>query len=92
MTSIVNDPVKRERELRLAAGIEAVFSLIGTLFMFMAIWGFTATGTVLGGYDATKVGGMSLLCFVGCMMIAAGGGIKKRFISLVDELEERAKK
>jgi hypothetical protein len=32
---------------------------------------------------------MALLCLIGCLTIAAGGGIRRRFIVLVQELDAR---
>jgi hypothetical protein len=90
-TSIVLDPRFRARQLRLARVTEAVFSLVGAGFMFAAVWGFTNPGSALRGIDRQAAAGIALLCFNGCMMIAAAGGIRRRLISLVAALEPRGR-
>lgn len=86
---IVRDPAQREREFRRAARIETVFSAAAAGFVFLAVWGFTTSAPFFGVLESGRAGGMALLCYTGCMAIAAGGGIKKRLISLVSELETR---
>jgi hypothetical protein len=84
---IVSDCAQRDRELRKASVVETVFSLLAAAFACAAVWGFTAVGSSLHGLDSARVGGVALIAFVGCIVIAAGGGIKKRLILLVKVLE-----
>ena len=86
---MVQDPAARTREFRLARVTETVFSLLGTGCMFVAVWGFTAHRPALGGVDQYSLAGMALLCFNGCMMIAASGGIRRRLICLVQAIDTR---
>ncbi len=85
---IVADRVYRERAWRAATIAEAAGSLGAVVCLCFAVWGFTAVGSSLSSLDSTRVGGLGLLCSMGLLAIAAGGGIKKRMISLVEELEK----
>jgi hypothetical protein len=87
---IVREPIRRERELRRAAVTETVFSLFAAVLAIVSVWAFTAEElTPFAGIRPTTIGGVAVLCFSACMAIAAGGGIRKRLISLVNELESR---
>lgn len=86
MARVVADPGQRDREFRKAANTETVFSLIAVALAAVTVWGFTA-GTSLGGIRSESIGGIAVLSFSACMAVAAGGGIKKRFITLMTELD-----
>ena len=63
-----------------------MFSVIAVALATLTVWGFTA-GTMLGGIRSETIGGIAVLSFSACMALAAGGGIKKRLITLVTELD-----
>ena len=86
MARVVADASQRDREFKKAANTEAIFSLIAVVLAALAVWGFTA-GTSLGGVRSESIGGIAVLSFSACMALAAGGGIKKRLIALVTELD-----
>ena len=86
MARVVIERSQRDREFRKAANTETVFSLIAVALAALAVWGLTA-GTSLGGIRSETIGGIAVLSFSACMALAAGGGIKKRLITLVTELD-----
>lgn len=87
---IIHEPEHRQPEYHTATIIETVFSLLAAALAILAVWGFTAD-TAAGGIHSHTIGGLAILCFCSCMAIAAGSGIKKKFITLVCELEPRTK-
>ena len=86
MARVVADPSQRDREFRKAANTEMLFSLIAVALAVLAVRGLTA-GTSLGGIRSESIWGIAVLSFSACMALAAGGGIKKRLITLVTELD-----
>ena len=86
MARVVADASQRDREFKKAATTEAIFSLIAVVLAAIAVWGFTA-GTSLSGLRSESIAGIAVLSFSACMALAAGGGIKKRLITLVAELD-----
>lgn len=91
MTRLIEDPSYRRRELGNASRLEMVFSCFAFLFAVAAIWGFTSDRPVAGWLRPDSIGGLSVLCFSACMAIAASGGIRRRFIGLVNAFELRAR-
>jgi hypothetical protein len=91
-TRIIDDPAYRQREFVSASRLEAVFALLATLFAFTAVWGFTSSGSASVWMRPDAIGGMSVLCFTACMAVAANGGIRKRFIALVNAFDARARR
>jgi hypothetical protein len=86
MARVVADAAERDREFRKARTMELAFSSIAAAWAVLAVWGFT-NATSVGGIASQTLGGLAVLCFSACMAIAAGGGIRKRFIALVTELD-----
>lgn len=91
MSRIVGDPAQREREFISASRLEIIFSSLAVILAAVAIWGFTSDAVVGGWVASESIGGVAVLCFAACMAIAANGGIRKRFISLVSTFEARAR-
>jgi hypothetical protein len=87
--AVLRDPQRRARELRLASLIETVFSLASGVFAILAVWALVGDADLAGGLAPAQAGGMALLCLIGCLTIAAGGGIKRRLILLAEELDSR---
>jgi len=86
---ILRDPGRRTRELRLATLTETVFSLASGVFAVLAVWALVGDVESVGGLAPARAGGMALLCLIGCLTIAASGGIRRRVIVLVQELDAR---
>jgi hypothetical protein len=86
---ILRDPSRRTRELRLATLTETVFSLASGVFAVLAVWALVGDIESVGGLAPARAGGMALLCLIGCLTIAASGGIRRRFIVLAQELDAR---
>jgi hypothetical protein len=86
---ILRDPSRRTRELRLATLTETVFSLASGVFAVLAVWALVGDVESVAGLAPARAGGMALLCLIGCLTIAAGGRIRRRFIVLVQELDAR---
>jgi len=86
---ILRDPQRRANELRWASLTETVFSLASAGFVVLAVWALLGEVDSVGGLAPARAGGMALLCLIGCLTIAASGGIKRRFILLAQELDSR---
>ena len=84
---ILADPERRTRELRLARLVEAAFSLAAGVFVILAVWALVGDVESVGGLAPARAGGMALLCLIGCLTVAAGGGIRRRLILLAQELD-----
>jgi hypothetical protein len=84
--AIVQDPAFRKQELRRAGLVQNVFSLLAAGLAIVAVWGYTAGSVMIGGIGAATIGGLATLSFAATMVIAAGGGIRRRVIFLVLEL------
>jgi hypothetical protein len=88
---ILRDPRRRARELRWASLTESVFSLASAGFAVLAVWALLGDVDSIGGLAPARAGGMALLCLIGCLTVAAGGGIKRRLILLAEELDPRSR-
>jgi hypothetical protein len=84
---ILRDPQRRASELRRASLTETVFSMAAAAFVLLAVWALVGDVESVGGLAPARAGGMALLCLIGCLTIAAGGGIKRRLILLAQELD-----
>jgi hypothetical protein len=89
---IVRDPQRRARELRWAHLTETLFSLAAAGFVILSVWALVGDVESVGGLAPARAGGMALLCLIGCLTIAAAGGIKRRLILLAQELDARDRK
>lgn len=86
---IVADPTERQKQFRSARNTERLFSFTAAVVAMVAVWAFTAGTQDLGGIPASTVGGLGVVCFTASMAVAAGGGIRRRLILLIAELEAR---
>jgi hypothetical protein len=87
--AILNDPRRREIELRRARITETAFSLGAAGFLFAAVWALVGDVESIGGLAPARAGGMALVCLIGCLTLAASGGIRRRLIALAQELDSR---
>jgi hypothetical protein len=76
-------------ELRRARLTESVFSVASAVFFILTLYAVLGDVESFGGLAPERAGVLSLVCAVGCTMIAAGGGIRRRLVLLADEIEAR---